>query len=148
MAAIGDHAPKYRHFKPKDLGGVRIDGRDHYLGTFGSTESWEKYHRLLAERYARGPSGTLSGPEDRPEIDVIRAPDPDTPASRCVTRWQWVGADLVNVVSTSWARSDRGLELLDRYDVVHVAIWPADFVDARILVVSNAEAGRRSIRPG
>ena len=56
MAAIGDHVPKYRHYKPKNLGVVRIDGRDHYLGKFGSPESYEKYHRLLAERYARGPS--------------------------------------------------------------------------------------------
>ena len=25
--------PKYRHFKPKDLAIVRLDGQDHYLGT-------------------------------------------------------------------------------------------------------------------
>ncbi len=25
--------PKYRHYKPKDLAVVRIDGRDHYLGS-------------------------------------------------------------------------------------------------------------------
>src|SRR3954447_24877582 len=42
--------PKYRHYKPKDLAVVRIDGRDHYLGKHGSPESWERYHRLLAER--------------------------------------------------------------------------------------------------
>ena len=34
--------PKYRHYKPKDLAVVRIDGRDHYLGRFGSEESKEK----------------------------------------------------------------------------------------------------------
>jgi site-specific recombinase XerD len=44
--------PKYRHYKPKDLAVVRIDGRDHYLGKYGSAESREKYHRLLAERHA------------------------------------------------------------------------------------------------
>ena len=55
MGAIGDHVPKYRHYKPKNLGVVRIDGRDHYLGKFGTPESYEKYHRLLAERYARWP---------------------------------------------------------------------------------------------
>ncbi len=42
--------PKYRHYKPKDLAVVRIDGKDHYLGKHGSPESWERYHRLLAER--------------------------------------------------------------------------------------------------
>jgi hypothetical protein len=46
--------PKYRHYKPKDLAVVRIDGRDHYLGRHGSPESWERYHRLLAERAASG----------------------------------------------------------------------------------------------
>jgi hypothetical protein len=40
--------PKYRHYKPKDLAVVRIDGRDHYLGRFGSEESREKYRRLVA----------------------------------------------------------------------------------------------------
>jgi integrase len=54
MSASADRTPKYRHYKPKNLGVVRIDGRDFYLGKFGSPESWEKYHRLLAERYARG----------------------------------------------------------------------------------------------
>ncbi len=44
--------PKYRHYKPKDLGVVRLDGRDHYLGKFDSPESWEKYHRLVAEWHA------------------------------------------------------------------------------------------------
>ena len=46
--------PKYRHYKPKNLAVVRIDGRDHYLGTYNSPESWEKYHRLLAEHAVKG----------------------------------------------------------------------------------------------
>lgn len=41
--------PKYRHYKPKDLAVVRIDGREHYLGRYNSPGSWERYHRLLAE---------------------------------------------------------------------------------------------------
>ena len=48
--------PKYRHYKPKGLAVVRIDGRDHYLGKHGSPESWERYHRLLAERSSGLPS--------------------------------------------------------------------------------------------
>ena len=31
--------PKYRHYKPKNLGVVRIDGRDIYLGKYNSPES-------------------------------------------------------------------------------------------------------------
>jgi integrase len=46
--------PKYRHYKPKNLAVVRIDGRDHYLGAYNSPGSWEKYHRLLAENAIKG----------------------------------------------------------------------------------------------
>jgi len=48
--------PKYRHYKPKDLAVVRIDGRDHYLGKYNSPESREKYHRLIAEWLGRSPA--------------------------------------------------------------------------------------------
>ena len=48
------HIPKYRHYKPKDLAVVRIDGRDHYLGKFDSPESHERYRRLIAEWLAAG----------------------------------------------------------------------------------------------
>jgi integrase len=41
--------PKYRHYKPKDLAVVRIDGRDIYLGKYNSPESWERYRRVIAE---------------------------------------------------------------------------------------------------
>jgi hypothetical protein len=60
MGATPEQTPKYRHYKPKNLGVVRIDGKDHYLGKFNSPESYEKYHRLLAERYAKGPDISAS----------------------------------------------------------------------------------------
>jgi integrase len=41
--------PKYRHHKARNLAVVRIDGKDYYLGRFGSQESRAKYHRLLAD---------------------------------------------------------------------------------------------------
>jgi hypothetical protein len=31
--------PASRHYKPKNLAVVRIEGKDHYLGSFGSDES-------------------------------------------------------------------------------------------------------------
>ena len=71
MGAIGDHVPKYRLYKPKNLGVVRIDGRDHYLGKYGSPESYEKYHRLLAERYARGPGGVPASQDTKPLSEVL-----------------------------------------------------------------------------
>jgi integrase len=65
------HAPpKYRHFRPKNLGVVRIDGRDHYLGRYDSPESWEKYYRLLAEHAAAGSVAPITArPHEGPADD-------------------------------------------------------------------------------
>lgn len=52
MSDTNGKQPKYRHYRPKNLAVVRLDGRDIYLGPFGSPESWERYHRLIAERLA------------------------------------------------------------------------------------------------
>lgn len=41
--------PAYRHYKPKNLAVVRIDGRDIYLGRYGSPESHERYNREVAQ---------------------------------------------------------------------------------------------------
>jgi hypothetical protein len=41
--------PNYRHYRPKDLAVVRIDGRDHDLGPYGSPESRERYWRLVTD---------------------------------------------------------------------------------------------------
>ena len=71
MGATADNAPKYRHCKPKNLGVVRIDGKDHYLGKFGSPASYEKYHRLLAERHARGSAAIPSNQEAKPQSEVL-----------------------------------------------------------------------------
>ena len=58
MSAATSHEPKYRHFKPKNLGVVRIDGRDYYLGKYDTDERFENYHRLLPEWRACGIGGT------------------------------------------------------------------------------------------
>ncbi|WP_020476580.1 hypothetical protein [Zavarzinella formosa] len=41
--------PSYRFHKARNCAVVTINGRDHYLGEFGSPESHEEYHRLVAE---------------------------------------------------------------------------------------------------
>jgi hypothetical protein len=60
--------PKLRHQKSRDLAVVRIDGRDHYLGKFGSPESIEKYHRVVGEWMVRG-------------ADIATAPDKGSPVA-------------------------------------------------------------------
>src|SRR6476469_39312 len=62
---IAPRLPKYRHCRPKDLAVVRIDGKDHYLGRYGSEESREKYRRLLAGWLAGLPRDKAGRREDR-----------------------------------------------------------------------------------
>lgn len=49
MSDFNSPAPKYRHYRPKGLAVVRINGRDVYLGKYNSPESWVRYHREVAE---------------------------------------------------------------------------------------------------
>jgi integrase len=41
--------PSYRHYKPKNLGLVVLDGKYHYLGKYGTPESLAEYNRLIQE---------------------------------------------------------------------------------------------------
>jgi hypothetical protein len=41
--------PSYRCYKPKNLGLVVLGGKAHYLGKYGTPESWAEYHRLVKE---------------------------------------------------------------------------------------------------
>ena len=41
--------PKYRCFKPKNLGLVVIGGKQHYLGKHGTSASVADYNRLVQE---------------------------------------------------------------------------------------------------
>lgn len=41
--------PKYRLHKARNLAAVTIDGKDRYLGEYGSPESYEEYAHLIAE---------------------------------------------------------------------------------------------------
>ena len=61
MPARTPRLPKYRHYKPKDLAVVRIDGRDIYLGKYNSPESQESYRRIMAEWLAARPLPTTAG---------------------------------------------------------------------------------------
>lgn len=46
--------PSYRHHKATGQARVTLDGRDHYLGTFGTPESRARYDRLIAEYLGAG----------------------------------------------------------------------------------------------
>jgi integrase len=54
MAATSRRVPGYLHHRPTGQARVILDGRTHYLGTYGSDESRSRYNRLLAEWLANG----------------------------------------------------------------------------------------------
>ena len=73
MAREKSRSPGYLLHRPTGQARVRlrIDGRlrDIYLGPHGSSESWEKYHRLLAEHFQEcGSCGS--------SVDAILNPEP------------------------------------------------------------------------
>ena len=45
--------PSYRYHKARHCAVVTLDGKDHYLGAYNSPDSWETYHRLVAEWLVR-----------------------------------------------------------------------------------------------
>ena len=66
--------PSYRFHKARNCAVVTIDGRNRYLGPFGSPESKEKYARLIAEAHATRrqglPSPDSSG-QANPTVDEL-----------------------------------------------------------------------------
>src|SRR3954447_14461387 len=48
--------PSYRCYKPKNLGLVVIDGRQIYLGAYGTPESIAEYNRVVQEYLAGAPA--------------------------------------------------------------------------------------------
>jgi integrase len=64
--AVSLRPPKYRRHKAKNLAVVTLNGRDHYLGKYGSAASHEAYRRLTAQWMLGG--GKM--PVDRGEVTV------------------------------------------------------------------------------
>jgi integrase len=49
-----DHVPNYRKHKPTGQAVVTLNGKDHYLGRYGTKQSQAEYDRLIAEWLACG----------------------------------------------------------------------------------------------
>ena len=49
-----NHVPAYSHHKPSGQAVVCLNGRDHYLGRYGSAASQAEYNRLIGEWLAGG----------------------------------------------------------------------------------------------
>ncbi len=77
MSKRAPRTPSYCLHKASGRAVVRIDGKDHYLGAFGSAESRAEYDRLIAEWLGSGRS--LAAP----------AADGPTVAELMVSYWHW-----------------------------------------------------------
>lgn len=69
--------PTYRRYKPKNLGLVVLDGKQHYLGKYGTPESIAEYNRLVQEWLTRAsppPSATPVDKADAASIDQASSP--------------------------------------------------------------------------
>ena len=56
MAGRPRKVPSYCRHKASGQAVVRIDGKDHYLGVYGSPGSHERYRRIIAESFGNGRS--------------------------------------------------------------------------------------------
>jgi integrase len=78
MKNVSKRTPSYCHHKATGQAVVRIDGKDHYLGKFGTHESQAEYDRLIAEWLGNG--RRLASPT---------AADGLTVAELLSTYWRW-----------------------------------------------------------
>src|SRR4051812_13051976 len=64
--------PKYRCYKPKNLGLVVIDGKQIYLGPYGTPESFAEYNRVIQEPLVAPPAAPApSAPDPSPTINQM-----------------------------------------------------------------------------
>ena len=71
MPSPSRRLPKYRHYLPKNLAVVRVNGHDVYLSRYDSPESHEKYRRVLVEWMT---TGTTLAAHGHPGIAVAQRP--------------------------------------------------------------------------
>ena len=96
MAVRSSRVPSYRLHKPSGQARVIINRKHYYLGKYGTPESLEKYHRLVAE-HLRTPAGT-------PTAALAAAPQSGLPIEELIFRY-WQFAESCHVKNGK--RSDR-----------------------------------------
>ncbi len=63
--------PLYRHHRASDQAVVTINGRDHYMGNFGSERSHEKYQRLIPEWSAGIRHSSVEGESVSHDLSIV-----------------------------------------------------------------------------
>ena len=64
MSTQSTRIPKCRHHKASGQARVTINGKDHYLGAWGSPESKRRYRKVLAEHLGKQPRTIADELED------------------------------------------------------------------------------------
>lgn len=137
MASVTFHVPKYRHYKPKDLGVVRIAGRDIYLGKYGSPESKERYRRVISEWLSNDSELSVSQPKPLSEALV---------SELIIAYWKYVeGYYVKNGVPTSEATIIR--QALHPLRHLYTTLPVASFGPTALKAVRD-ELCRKKIRRG
>lgn len=146
MPAKKNRIPKLRHHKATGQGFVEIDRRWVYLGSFGSPETTERYHRLMAEWVANG-RRLPAPPEDITVAEVVerfwehaktyyRKPD-GSPTSE-VDNYRQALRPLVKLYGPSKAAEFGPLSLIA---VQHSMIglgWSRRFINAQVSRIKSA----------
>lgn len=75
--------PSYRFHKARNCAVVTLAGKNHYLGAYDSSESWEKYYRLVAEFLAK---------QNAPQPPPLPADSPLTMTELAALYWKHAAA--------------------------------------------------------
>src|SRR4051794_19491700 len=65
--------PTYRLHRPTNQAVVTLNGRDHYLGTYGTEKSRAEYDRLITEWLSNGRRFAVGGPDGLTVNEILLA---------------------------------------------------------------------------
>jgi len=86
--------PSYRRHKASGNAMVTIHGRDHYLGKYGSRESHEKYHELVAKWVATCKEGETGCLEQAVRQEDLRVSELLVAGGMATLAWPCLGGSI------------------------------------------------------